>query len=50
MWNIILIVCCILIAFFGGPTAARMLASGPGTGSFAAIVAALILYFALKSK
>jgi hypothetical protein len=50
MWNWFLAAVCILVAWFGGPTMARALASGPGTGTFAAIVLAVVLFFALKSK
>lgn len=50
MWNLILVCACLLIAMFGGPTAARILMSGPGTGSFAAVVIAIVLFFGLKSK
>jgi hypothetical protein len=50
MWNIILGIACVLVAFFGGPTMARALGSMPGTGSLAAIVLAALLFFGLKSK
>jgi len=50
MWNWILAGICILIGIFGGPTMARALGSGPGTGHYAAIVLAVVLFFALKSK
>lgn len=50
MWNFILLIACCLVAFFGGPTMMRALGCASGTGTFAAILLAVVLFFALKSK